>query len=941
MLSEISLSLLDRQFMVGDIVKFPLNSQEAAVIEDPAEAAMPDGETETYSEVVRLQGFPGNATDEQSGTVVRVEIKVNLEHVMSGRPLRSIDARDLERIHDFVTGDHVVLGDWFGVVREVFDQATVAFEDGSVCVINEPPDLIPVETVHEQSVFASTRLYPGLTVRADPEVWTQAGNWIHGSYNESLHKVGVVMDVGAYSVNVHWTVHNLLADDVGDSEEEMLPPPECILDVASLKVFRSAQEHSVFQIGDRVQFRNRQGDDDAAGANNCMLITRTSTVVDVLWQDSSLSKGVSACKLIPCRADDQEVWPMDFVVCKRSSGDTFSSGSETPRLGMIMAASSVDRTCIVSWLREDMSALGEREDLSIYEIRPHPEWVFRLGHLVLVTEAAKGMDTKTEWIGEVEDVALTGRIKVWFPLTGRHVELLPNQVLLLENTELALDSVSEDEARLRRELFELGIGETNEPPEIETRARGRRRGRQPGLGSGSNSTPNTEAASLEGNELETQTNWEPDDSVNRPRSPWDDSNILEFESASPYGDYREGEYLRVQVVVRDEDDEDEAVEGGGADGSAKPELGTHLFGLQPGGSSPLMPSDDPHGSDSEIENDGHLRVRIPHDRASDLSSDGSRWDLDSETSSLSESSGLLAIGRHFPRFVVVESAVPLDHKFVGHPPPSSSKLLAKRMRREFEMLSSGLPDGILVRSFDSRLDLLRALIVGPAHTPYQAALFLFDLHLPPNYPDEPPDVHFHSWTGGMGRLNPNLYESGRVCISLLGTWPGPPSERWSPASSVLQVLLSIQGLVLGVERPYFNEAGFDKLVGNMEDARNAANYSERAFLLSVQSMLHALQTPPEPFVKEVLGFFGDPMRNLDRIIARCEAIVRRSETENLGAQLASDDEPPGYDDRIEGGIVRTVSKGCLKLLKVQIEELRGYEEGLLSSGPGSGHEEGS
>ncbi len=48
----------------------------------------------------------------------------------------------------------------------------------------------------------------------------------------------------------------------------------------------------------------------------------------------------------------------------------------------------------------------------------------------------------------------------------------------------------------------------------------------------------------------------------------------------------------------------------------------------------------------------------------------------------------------------------------------------------------------------------------------------------------------------------NLYEEGKVCLSILGTWAGDRSESWSPSrSSLLQALVSIQGLVL-VKEPY-------------------------------------------------------------------------------------------------------------------------------------------
>lgn len=51
-----------------------------------------------------------------------------------------------------------------------------------------------------------------------------------------------------------------------------------------------------------------------------------------------------------------------------------------------------------------------------------------------------------------------------------------------------------------------------------------------------------------------------------------------------------------------------------------------------------------------------------------------------------------------------------------------------------------------------------------------------------------------------------LYADGKVCLSLLGTWQGP---KWDPkCSSLYQVLVSIQSLVLGVEHPYYLEPSY-------------------------------------------------------------------------------------------------------------------------------------
>ena len=64
--------------------------------------------------------------------------------------------------------------------------------------------------------------------------------------------------------------------------------------------------------------------------------------------------------------------------------------------------------------------------------------------------------------------------------------------------------------------------------------------------------------------------------------------------------------------------------------------------------------------------------------------------------------------------------------------------------------------------------------------------------------------------GGTVRFNPNLYNCGKVCLSLLGTWSGQDGETWNKdTSTFLQVLVSIQSLIL-VEDPYFNEPGWER-----------------------------------------------------------------------------------------------------------------------------------
>ncbi|KAK6356888.1 hypothetical protein TWF718_001228 [Orbilia javanica] len=134
----------------------------------------------------------------------------------------------------------------------------------------------------------------------------------------------------------------------------------------------------------------------------------------------------------------------------------------------------------------------------------------------------------------------------------------------------------------------------------------------------------------------------------------------------------------------------------------------------------------------------------------------------------------------------------------------------RRLVKEITVLSTALPPGIFVRVQEDRLDLFKVLIVGPEFSPYQLGLFEFDFTIPLDYPNTPPLVMFKTTGNGIVRFNPNLYESGKVCLSILGTWSGSASEQWQPkTSTLLQVLVSIQSMILCAE-PYYNEPGYEK-----------------------------------------------------------------------------------------------------------------------------------
>jgi len=160
---------------------------------------------------------------------------------------------------------------------------------------------------------------------------------------------------------------------------------------------------------------------------------------------------------------------------------------------------------------------------------------------------------------------------------------------------------------------------------------------------------------------------------------------------------------------------------------------------------------------------------------------------------------------------------------------------------------------ILTRVDDTQIDLLRALITGPAGTPYANGVFLFDILLPPDFPDVNPSVQFITTAGGRVRFNPNLYADGKVCLSLLGTWEGP---RWVPGVSTLsQVLLSIQSAIL-VESPWANEPGDEAHLGTDLGIRAIAQHNLHLRLATVlYAILEPLKKPPRFFEEAVLAHF--------------------------------------------------------------------------------------
>ena len=119
----------------------------------------------------------------------------------------------------------------------------------------------------------------------------------------------------------------------------------------------------------------------------------------------------------------------------------------------------------------------------------------------------------------------------------------------------------------------------------------------------------------------------------------------------------------------------------------------------------------------------------------------------------------------------------------------------------------------------------RALIIGPQNTPYEDGFYLFKFIFPANYPHAPPVVTFCS-NDGLTRFNPNLYRSGKVCLSILNTWHGEP---WSGCQTLSSVLLAI--CTVFNDMPLLNEPGVSKAHHDFEKYNMIIRYRNLEFAI--------------------------------------------------------------------------------------------------------------
>ncbi|KZT30709.1 hypothetical protein NEOLEDRAFT_1174097 [Neolentinus lepideus HHB14362 ss-1] len=786
--------------------------------------------------------------DMRSAVVVDVDVRFRLRHVVSGEEVPGWKSLgEVAYDVDMEVGDYVVCDDWIGQIAEMFDEAMIEVSNRQLIRL---PELRSGLTIGDRS---KELLHP---VMAGVQGLFQyfRGNGLPQPSNDDT-----VVDLKHTVLAVTWLAVNqsLNPDQIQNSRrpQRFWRGP----DLSRLTLIRSHIDQMV-RIGDRL---NLKPSDDLPvtthggdGTNyplievRTFVVSDTDTTVTVLWQDGEVEK-FKATELIPyLNADEYDCWPGDAVFHKTEDGT---------RAAVVQRVDPKERTATVSYFDSDTQEL-----VSVLELdtRGSNDWSatiptppdglgVRRGDIVFIHRegTTNGIPKpRVPRIGELEGwvrdipVDSRGMVEGW----RREMAIIGADIAQKRGTHGYQEGIvrrpSKDDTSLNwfgevTDLLSDGnvkvlLPDTSEavlPLDRLTRL-------YDGLEQLEDMMADDMSDSGEGSEGETDEYWAQDENgIWRPapdvgdKDEWEETDEEEKNDAM---DVDEPEYTDGHAPM---------------DISPPPEVDDTTT-PRPSGSQPL--SVDPKSASADVPQNNGVE-------------DGNQiLDEDREA--------------HWKKFDLLPTT-PVDHAFYASAPAQPSRNFLGRLTKEYRVLSNSLPDSIVVRAYEDRSDLLRSLIIGPENTPYEDAPFVIDWMLDSNFPNTPPIAHFHSWTNGNGRVNPNLYEEGKVCLSILGTWAGDKNEIWNPArSSLLQVLVSIQALVL-VKEPWFCEPAFEKLRGTEEGIVNSRLYSEKAYVLSRGFVRRALEILPGSIESEIRWMYYTNGK-LEKVLWDANALVEKSKT---------------------------------------------------------------
>jgi ubiquitin-protein ligase len=127
-----------------------------------------------------------------------------------------------------------------------------------------------------------------------------------------------------------------------------------------------------------------------------------------------------------------------------------------------------------------------------------------------------------------------------------------------------------------------------------------------------------------------------------------------------------------------------------------------------------------------------------------------------------------------------------------------------RVLKDYKELTNKEKEGIYVAIQNDNMRHICVMLIGAKKTPYENGVFFFTIDpcemwdkkdVTLKYPFNPPKVKFFSCYDGY--IHENLYSptqygaGGKVCLTILGTWPGRPDEQWTSLMTFMMIIQSI------------------------------------------------------------------------------------------------------------------------------------------------------
>lgn len=182
--------------------------------------------------------------------------------------------------------------------------------------------------------------------------------------------------------------------------------------------------------------------------------------------------------------------------------------------------------------------------------------------------------------------------------------------------------------------------------------------------------------------------------------------------------------------------------------------------------------------------------------------------------------------------------------------PTASVAAMKRIISDIKQITRNpLTDhGIYYVHDETNMMKASALMIGPENTPYHGGFYFFDITYPYNYPHSPPMIKYCTNYNNI-RFHPNMYVSGKVCVSILNTWRG---DQWTSCQTITSVLLTICSLF--DNEPLTNEPGFENV---NERRHNHISYKELITYCNLDIAVLGIVNTPEKILPDKFSVFKD------------------------------------------------------------------------------------